>query len=106
MTWIYLLAAIGSEVVGTTCLRASEGFTRRRWIAPALMLQGAAILLLFLCLQEGLTIGVATGLWSAIGVAMTAVMARVLFGDALTIRTGVGIGFIAIGVLLIGLGGR
>jgi small multidrug resistance pump len=51
-----------------------------------------------------LSVGVAHGVWAAIGVAATALIARVAFGDPLTPRMGLGIGLVSVGVLLVELG--
>lgn len=57
-----------------------------------------------LALDAGLTIGVAYGIWTACGVALTAIASRILFREPLTRLMMVGIGLIAAGVLLIELG--
>ncbi|MCW2088227.1 UNVERIFIED_ORG: multidrug transporter EmrE-like cation transporter [Rhodococcus erythropolis] len=59
---------------------------------------------LTLALDAGLTIGVAYGIWTACGVALTAIASRILFREPLTRLMMVGIGLIAAGVLLIELG--
>ena len=92
MTWLLLAGAIVFEVTGTMSLRASEGFKKRVWIAPVVVSYVLAFTLLFLCLANGMPVGVAYGIWSACGVALTAVLA------------GLGIIAIAGGVLLIELG--
>jgi small multidrug resistance pump len=103
--WGFLTAAIICEVTGTLLLRKSEGLRDRRLLLPFLFLQGAAFACLFWSLEAGMTIGVAYGIWAAVGVALTAVAARLFFNEQLTRRMGVGIAVIAVGVLLIELGG-
>jgi len=49
---------------------------------------------------------VAYGVWSASGVALTAIVAKLLFKDPLTKLMGLGIIFIVGGVLLIELGAQ
>ncbi|EYT56434.1 hypothetical protein H489_0117955, partial [Curtobacterium flaccumfaciens UCD-AKU] len=49
---------------------------------------------------------VAYGIWGASGVALTAVLAAVLFGQALTLTMIVGIALIAVGVLLVEIGSQ
>lgn len=55
-------------------------------------------------LSLGLPIGVAYGIWAATGVALTAILGRVLFRDPLTRTMLAGIALIIGGVLLIELG--
>ncbi|MCZ2804572.1 multidrug efflux SMR transporter [Modestobacter sp. VKM Ac-2983] len=104
MTWAFLAAAIACEVGATMSLRASDGLRDRRW-APLIVLGYlACFTFLTLALREGLAIGVAYGIWAASGVALTAVIAHLLFRDPLTRTMGAGIVLIAVGVLLVELG--
>jgi len=104
MMWVLLAGAILSEVGGTLALRASEGFRRKAWIAPVVAAYVLSFVLLYFCLEEGMPVGVAYGIWSAVGVALTAVLGRILFDEPFTWLMGLGIVAIAGGVLLIELG--
>ena len=104
MVWLFLALAIISEVIATVFLRMSDGFTKKKWIVPILASYGTAILFLTLALQEGMAIGIAYGIWAATGIALTAIVARILFKDPLTRKMSLGIGLIIIGVLLVELG--
>lgn len=104
MSWWLLAAAIISEVTGTLMMRASEGFRRKQWILPVVIAYLLAFGLLALTLAQGMPVGIAYGIWSASGVALTALLARILFKDPLTWLMGLGIVVIAGGVLLIELG--
>jgi small multidrug resistance pump len=74
LSWVFLIAAILSEVAGT------------------------------LALNDGLALGVAYGIWAAAGVALTAALSKPLFGEPLTPMMMGGIGLIILGVLAIELG--
>ncbi|WP_282826894.1 DMT family transporter [Gulosibacter sediminis] len=63
----------------------------------------AAFTFLGLTLSSGLHVGVAYGLWTAIGIVLVVVAARVIWNDHLSRRMLVGIGLIVIGVVLIGV---
>jgi small multidrug resistance pump len=103
MEWLYLAGAILIEVASTVALRvASAG--RRRWYVAVATGYLASFILLSLALHEGLGIGVAYGIWTAIGVALTAVLSKVLFGEPLTRTMLLGIALIASGVVLLELG--
>jgi small multidrug resistance pump len=54
-------------------------------------------------LSLGMPVGIAYGVWSAAGVALVALLGRVLFAEPLTWVMGLGIGFIIGGVLTIEL---
>jgi small multidrug resistance pump len=104
MTWVLLGLAIASEVAGTLSLRASDGFSRVPWAAATLAGYVIAFALLAQVLKLGMPVGVAYGIWAAIGVALTAFAGRILWGDPLTPMMGVGITLIVGGVLLVELG--
>ncbi len=104
MTWVFLIGAILSEAGATMSLRASGGLARKAWIAPVGLGYVLSFVLLSLALAEGLALGVAYGIWAASGVALTAVLARLIFGEPLTRTMGAGILLISAGVLLVELG--
>ena len=60
--------------------------------------------ILALVLRRGMPLGVAYGIWSALGVALTAVLATALFGEAMTLLKGAGIALVILGVLAVELG--
>lgn len=103
MRWLTLGAAILIEVFSTLGLRASDGFRRKKWIAPVLLGYVGSFALLWLTLRLGMPVGVAYGVWSACGVALVAVLARVLFREPLTLMMLAGIALIIGGVLTIEL---
>lgn len=105
MMWLALSAAIIIEVAATLALRASDGFRRKRWIAPVLCGYVTSLYLLWLALSMGMPVGVAYGIWTACGVALVAIVARFLFNDPLTLKMALGITFIVSGVLAIELAG-
>lgn len=105
MTWLLLALAIASEVTATLSLRASEGFRRRRWIPVIVVGYLAAFTLLGTILAMGMPVGVAYGIWAAAGVAVTAVLGRVIFKDHFSALMAVGVALIAVGVAMIEFGG-
>jgi small multidrug resistance pump len=103
MEWTYLAGAILVEVVSTLALRVAAA-GRRRWYAVVVLGYAVSFGLLALALDAGMGIGVAYGVWTAVGVALTAVLSRLLWDEPLTVVMGVGIVLIAGGVLLLELG--
>lgn len=104
MSWVWLLLSIACEVAATLSLRASDGFRRRLWLIPVGAGYTLAFTFLGLALGAGMHIGVAYGLWVAIGVVLVALLARTIWKDPLTRRMLTGIGLIIIGVFLVELG--
>lgn len=105
MMWLTLAGAILIEVFATMSLRASDGFRKKVWIAPVAIGYVAAFSLLSVTLSLGMPVGIAYGVWSAAGVALVAVIARVLFAEPLTWVMAGGIALIIAGVLTIELSG-
>ncbi|AXK46505.1 DMT family transporter [Brachybacterium saurashtrense] len=104
MSWMLLSGAILAEVAGTLSLRvAATG--RRRWYLPVAVGYLLAFALLSAALAAGMPLGVAYGIWAAVGIVATALLSRLLFREALTPVMLAGMGLIAVGVLLVELGG-
>jgi len=103
--WLALAGAIVVEVCATLSLRASDGFSKRAWIAPVIIGYLISFALLWWTLQLGMPVGIAYGVWSACGVALVALAARVLFDEPLTPLMMAGIALIIGGVLTIELTG-
>ncbi|OBB70891.1 MULTISPECIES: multidrug efflux SMR transporter [unclassified Mycobacterium] len=100
--WALLAGAIVVEVAATLSLRASQDHSA--WLLVVVGGYLAAFTFLTLVLRAGVPVGVAYGIWGAVGTAGTAVLAAVLFGDPFTWPIVAGIGLIIAGVLLIELG--
>jgi small multidrug resistance pump len=102
--WVLLGAAIIVEVAATLSLRASQDDSA--WLLVVVAGYSGAFVLLTLVLRAGLSIGVAYGIWGALGTAGTAVLAAAIFGDPFTMPIAVGIVLIIAGVLCVELGSR
>ncbi|MCQ1995770.1 multidrug efflux SMR transporter [Arthrobacter sp. zg-Y1171] len=102
MAYLFLIGAILFEVAGTVSLRLAVD--DKRWYAGVAVGYLVAFGMLTLTLAHGLPLGIAYGIWAAAGVALTAVIGRVLFKEPFTWLMGLGIVLIAGGVLLIELG--
>ena len=65
--WILLLLAIGSEVIGTSCLKLSQGFSRPIPTLVVLAAYSTSMLLLSRVVQT-IPLGITYALWSGIGI--------------------------------------
>jgi small multidrug resistance pump len=100
--WLYLGLAIVLEVTATLALR---GALDRPWLWVVTVTGYlASFTMMAALLRLGMGVGVAYGIWAACGVALTAVLATVLFGDPLTPMMGAGIALVIGGVLCVELG--
>ncbi|PDP87051.1 QacE family quaternary ammonium compound efflux SMR transporter [Glycomyces fuscus] len=106
MPWLWLAGAIIAEVIATTSLKLSEGFSRPLPSVVVVVGYVGAFLMLSQSLTRGMNLGVAYGVWAAVGIALVAVIGTVLFGESLTwVQVG-GIALIIAGVMALELGGR
>ena len=104
MKWLFLGTAIVAEVTGALSMQAAV--EQPAWYAVVAVGYVTAFLMLIRVLRSGMAVGVAYGIWGASGVALTAVLAAVLFGQALTLTMIIGIALIAVGVLLVEIGSQ
>jgi small multidrug resistance pump len=104
VSWLWLAVAIASELGATLSLRASHGLRRRAWLAPVALGYALAFAFLALALDEGMKVGVAYGVWVAVGVALVTLLTRAIWKEPLTTRMLLGIGLILAGVVLVELG--
>ena len=102
MNWIYLLIAIISEVIATSALKATEGFTR---LFPSLIvIVGYASAFYFLSLTlRVMPVGIAYAVWSGLGVLLVSLVGLFLFEQRLDWAGWLGIGLICSGVAVINL---
>src|SRR6478609_183401 len=102
MAYLHLSIAIFSEIIATSFLKASDGFTK---LAPtSISLVGYTIAFYFLSQAlRTLSLGVAYATWSVVGIALLAIIGYFLYGQKLDGMAILGITFIVIGILIINL---
>lgn len=90
------------EVSATLCLKAA---LTHHWLY-ALVIGGyiVAFYALYLVMKSGMNVGVAYGVWTAAGVAITAVAAWLFFGEKMTWVRALEVSLIVDGILLVDLG--
>lgn len=103
--WLWLALAIVAEVIGTSCLKSTEGFTRPGPVAIVVVAYGFAFWGLSMTLRT-LPIGIAYAIWAGLGIVLMAVVGRVVFRQPLDAAALLGIGLILAGVLVINLMSR
>lgn len=102
MHYLYLALAIVSEVIATSLMPLTQGFTRL-WPSLAVAVgYGIAFYCLSLTLKV-LPIGVIYAIWSGAGIALIAVVGTVFFKQSLDTPALIGIGLIVAGVLVLNL---
>jgi len=99
MVYLQLLTAIILEVLATTALKFSEGFTRPLPSVVVLIGYSGAFYFLSLCLQT-FSIGVVYAIWSGVGICLTALLGFLVFQQRLDLNALLGMGFIVVGVVI------
>lgn len=100
--WVLLGFAIVIEVIGSNCIKASEGFSKPLPIVVAI---GAFVIALYLLsvITKTLPIGIVYAVWSGVGIVLTAIVAYFAFGQKPDLAGFIGMGMIIAGVLVINL---
>ncbi|HEV2566258.1 MAG TPA: multidrug efflux SMR transporter [Microvirga sp.] len=102
MNYVYLFAAIVSEVVATSALKAAEGFTRFWPSAVVIVGYGVAFYCLSLTMRT-IPIGIAYAIWSGVGIVLIALVGVLLYRQPLDAPALIGMALILAGVLVINL---
>lgn len=98
--WIHLAIAIAAEVVATSALKSSEGFTNLVPSAVVVIGYGVAFYFLSLVLKT-IPVGVAYAVWSGLGIVLIAAVAWLFHGQRLDAWALVGMGLIVCGVAVL-----
>lgn len=99
-TWLFLLTAIVFEVVGTSALKSSNGFTR--FWPSSVVVGGYAAAFYFLSLTlKTIPVGVAYAVWSGVGTTLIVLVGWFFMGQRLDIGAIVGVLFIVLGVVIL-----
>ncbi|MBL0746749.1 DMT family transporter [Nocardioides baculatus] len=101
-SWFLLVAAVASEVTATLALKGA--LDRPALYVVVVAGYVAAFTLLTLVFRAGMGLGVAYGIWAALGVAGTALLSALLFDEAVTPVMLVGIVLVVLGVLAVEVG--
>lgn len=102
LAYAYLGVAIVAEVIATSALKASDGFTRP-W-PGVVTVAGYAIA--FYCLALTLRViptGIAYAIWSGIGIVLISAIGWVWFRQVLDLPALIGLGLIVAGVVVVNL---
>jgi len=102
MHWIYLALAITAEVIATSVLKSTDGFTRL--IPSAIVVAGYMFAFYFLSLTlRTLPVSIAYALWSGFGVILIAIVGWLVYKQSLDLAGIIGISFIIVGVIILNL---
>ncbi|HEY1998011.1 MAG TPA: SMR family transporter [Paraburkholderia sp.] len=97
-----LAIAIVAEVIATSALRASEGFSR--WWPALIVVMGYGIA--FYCLSltlRSIPVGIVYAIWSGVGIVLISLVAVVLYRQVPDLPAVIGLGLIVSGVVVLNL---
>ncbi|HEX8873694.1 MAG TPA: SMR family transporter [Nitrosospira sp.] len=96
--WLFLSVAIVSEVVATSALKSSNGFTQF-W--PSLVVvAGYAAAFFFLSLTlRTIPVGIAYAIWSGAGIVLITAIGWLVLGQSLDVPAIIGLALIIAGVI-------
>ena len=100
--WLALSIAIVAEVVATTALKSTEGFTRLWPSVLVVVGYGAAFYFMTVSLRV-LPVGIMYAIWAGLGIVLVAILGWVVYRQSLDAAAIGGIALIVAGVLVINL---
>lgn len=102
MTYFLLAAAIVAEVIATSAMARTDGFTRLMPSLVAIVGYGLAFYMLALVTRT-VPVGIVYAVWSGAGIVLVAMAGWLLFGQKLDLAAVIGLALIIVGVLVINL---
>ncbi|MBB3332328.1 small multidrug resistance pump [Halomonas campaniensis] len=102
MPFVYLALAIVAEVVGTTALKATDGFTR---LWPSVLVAVSYLLAFYLLslVLRSIPVGIAYAIWAGLGIVLVAAVGVVVYGQRPDLPALLGMAMIIGGVVVIQL---
>lgn len=100
LSYLYLGIAIVAEVIATSALKASEGFSRLGPSIVTVIGYGIAFFCLSLTLRT-IPTGIAYAIWSGVGIVLISAVGWIWMKQALDTPALIGLGLIIAGVLVV-----
>ncbi|SIS50431.1 DMT family transporter [Phaeovulum vinaykumarii] len=101
-TYLLLTVAVLFETFGSTCLQASQQFTKL-WPTLGAVVGFAGAFWFFVQVLKVLPLGITYALWSGLGIILTAISGRIFFAQKLDAAALAGLGLIILGIAVINL---
>ncbi|WP_053217458.1 DMT family transporter [Virgibacillus senegalensis] len=102
MAYLLLAGAIISEIIGSSMLKMSAGFTKVIPAVTAIASYGASFYFLALALKS-LPMGLTYAMWAGIGTVMTVMIGIIFWKEQFSVQTLVGVTAIVIGVVVLNI---
>jgi small multidrug resistance pump len=102
--YFFLFTAIAAELVATSLMKSTEGFTRL-WPTVTVLVGYVASFILLAQAVKRIEVGVAYAIWSGVGTAAIVAIGAAFLGESLTIAKVAGIALIIAGVVMLNITG-
>ncbi|HAU69321.1 MAG TPA: hypothetical protein DCW52_13100 [Gammaproteobacteria bacterium] len=96
--WTYLLIGIIFEVIGTSSIKLSNGFTHIPYVALCIVGFSGALYCVAMAVKT-LEVSVVYAIWSGVGIALITMIGVVFFSESFNLRKLFYIGLIVAGVI-------
>lgn len=103
--WLFLIIAIIAEVIATSALKTSDGFSKLLPSVVVVMGYGVAFYFLSLTLRT-IPMGIVYALWSGVGIVLISGIGWVWHGEKLSLTAMAGIAFVVFGVVLLNVSSK
>ncbi|KGJ94027.1 DMT family transporter [Colwellia psychrerythraea] len=102
MSWLFLLLGVAAEAMSHVALKETDGFTKP--LASAIVLLGHLAAFMFLGqAMKGMPVGIVHALWAGLAIITVTLLSTVIYRQHLELTTWLGMGLVAIGVVMIHL---
>ncbi len=102
MTYLFLSLAIVAEVIATSALKLSDGFSRLMPSIITVIFYGVSFYCLSLTMRT-LPTGIIYAIWSGVGIVLIATVSWLFYGQKLDLPAILGMLLIVLGVIVINL---
>ena len=100
MAYLYLMIAIVAEVIATSALKASNGFSQ--WIPSTITVIGYLIAIYFLALtMKTIPFGITFAMWSCSGIILISCICWIFYKQLLDTAALIGLSFMVLGIVII-----
>ncbi|ROO88616.1 small multidrug resistance pump [Actinocorallia herbida] len=103
--YLFLAGAILSEVIATSLLKSTEGFSRLLPTLVCLAGYGLSFVLLAQGIARGLQVGVAYAIWAGVGTALIAAIGVLFLDEPVNAAKVAGVVLVVAGVVTLNLSG-
>ena len=105
MHYLYLFISIATEIIGTSFLKTSEGFTKLWPTLGTLLSFGTCFYFLSLTIKF-LPLNITYATWAGLGLVLTTIISVIVFKENVNLISIISIGLIVIGVVLLNVFGE